>query len=199
MFQFRPFEEAFGRGSSNAVSASPQPLRRAKTLGQRMSFIAWNFLLLPIVALIYLSVGSEGLRMTMPVLQTRLYKMPIPGANLLRTVDSLDKIDLSMVVALMLFVAVTALWIRIFRSLQDAGALAERHASNPVLSYLLAGISAIILLADAGIFYVGLSSQASSSWSETPWYVAPAATALFVAGTALIGAWHADHSQSSQV
>lgn len=199
MLEHQKFVEMFSRNPPQAVSASPQLLRRRRTLGERIFFWLANAGLMPCVALVYLTVSAEGLRLLMPVFQMRLYKTPVPGAGLLRGFDGFDRLDLSMVLALILFSTVTALWIRIFRSLQDAGALAERHARNPILSYILAGIAAIIILGDAGLFYVGLNSQTSSSWSETPWFVAPAATVLFVAGTALIGVWHADHSQSSVV
>ncbi|EAQ79313.1 hypothetical protein [Blastopirellula marina] len=200
MFEFRTFEEAFARdGGQNGSPAPPKILRRRKSLGKRIVFYAANLVLMPIVALVYLTVGAEGLRVIMPIFQMRLYKLPVPGAGMLRNYDGFDRLDLSMLMALILFIAVTLLWIRVFKELQEMGEITRQRSRNPILFYLLTGIAAIILLGDAGIFYVGLDSQTSSSWSEAPSYVAPAATVLYMAGLALIGAWHADYSHSPTV
>lgn len=201
MFEFgNYFDEAFARESNpNEPLAPVKPLRRRKPLRQLLTFWGANILLMPVVALIYLTIGAEGLRVSLSIFQLRLYKLPVPGAGLLRQYDGFDRLDLSHLMALILFVVVTFLWIRLFHELQSLGAIAQQRTRNPVLFYALVTICSIILLGDAGLFYVGLASQTSSSWSDTPVYVAPAATVLYFAGLALIGAWHADFAHSSNI
>lgn len=192
------FDEAFARSPDDAghFPSSTRP-RRRKTIGQRFFFWGANLFLMPIVCLIYLSVGAEGLRLLMSIFQMRLYRLPVPGAELLRDYQGWSRLDLAHLMALVLCIAVTLLWIEVFKRLQ-VGHLGDKHERNPILFWFTAAIAAIILFGDAAIFYVGLASQASSSWSETPAYVAPAATILYMAGLALIGAWHADYSHSTE-
>ena len=73
------------------------------------------------------------------------------------------------------------------------GTFRAKLAGNPPLFWLLMSVVAIILVGDCVVFYLGLQTRASSSWTETPGYVPALATTLYMAGLALIGAWHADY------
>ena len=99
--------------------------------------------------------------------------------------------------SILLFAVVTWLWTRIFVELQGFGTIADQRQTKPVIFYLLTFIAAVFIAGDALIFYVGLSTQASAGWSETPDYVAPAATLLYSCGLAVLGWWHADFKTSS--
>jgi len=184
------FDEAYPQVAASEPAA---PLRLRKTLNQRLVFWGANALVMPLVALCYLTVSAEGLRQTVGVMSMRLYKLPIPGAGLLREWDGWNRLDVSLVMALLMFVAVTYIWIRVFMVLLGGSSIPASRSSNPILFYLLATIIGIILLGDCAIFYFGLEAKASSGWGTTPSYLPAVATLLYMAGLALIGAWHADY------
>ncbi|MEO8165589.1 MAG: hypothetical protein ABI619_09350, partial [Betaproteobacteria bacterium] len=112
--------------------------------------------------------------------------------------DGWNRLDLALVMALLLCVAVTYLWFRIFGAIGHGSATGQPH-ERPVMVCVLAVIAATVILADALIFYIGLSSRSATGWSNTPAYVPAVATAIFVAGLALIGAWHHDYHSSGAV
>lgn len=198
--QLGSFDQAFARTPDGGGQLPDvKPLRVRKTWGQRIVFWGTNAVFMPFVALCYLTIGAEGLRQMMSIFSMRLYKTPIPGAGLLRQYDGWDRVDLAMLMALLLFAAVTFIWIRVFTELMGFGNLAERRAKNPVLFFLLTTIVAIIVLGDCAIFYCGLEAKATSSWGDTPEYVPAIATIIYMAGLALIGAWHADYHCSGTV
>lgn len=192
---YGPYDEAF----SDAPGAPRPPLRVGKTISQRVAFYAANAIVLPLVAVCYLTVSAEGLRAQLPVMSTRLSRLPVPGAGYLAGFDGWDRLDLATVTALGLCAAVTMIWIRVFEALMSAGGLAERFARRPALTAALAAVVLVIVLGDLTIFFAGLSAKSHSGWSQTAWYVAPLASVLYVAGLALIGAWHADYRQSGAV
>lgn len=189
------FDQAFAK----SPGGQPPQLRMQKTLGEQIAFWGANTLLLPFIGVCYLVVSAEGLRQMMPVFATRLYKLPVPGAGLMRGYDGFDRLDLAIVMALLLCVAISFLWFRVFLELMGSGAYAGALRGKPVLFYLLASICGVILLGDATIFYFGLQSKAASGWSETPAYVPALATALYMTGLSLVGAWHADYHTNGTV
>jgi hypothetical protein len=79
------------------------------------------------------------------------------------------------------------------------GTVAGQRKRAPVVFYLLTGLAGVIIFLDAALFYFGLASQTASGWSAAPAYVVPAATVLYTAGLALVGAWHADYHTSNTV
>jgi len=152
---------------------------------------------MPIVATIYAQVVAEGLRLLMPVFQLRLYKLPLPGAGVARDYDGFDRIDLAILMSLLLFLVVTWLWIRIFTELQGHGRVYQQRQQSPIVFALLSFIAFVIVAGDAMIFYVGLSTQSASGWTETPSYVAPIATLIYSCGLAMIGWWHSDYKHAN--
>jgi len=197
MFEsFGSMQEAFS--SSPGDGEAPRPnyrrARRRKSIREVVSFWGLNIIVLPFVLICYETVGAEGLRQTMSVFQTRFYRLPLPGAGLLREYDGFNRLDLALPMAFVLFIAVTLLWVRVFKSLQNYGELDLQRKHNPILFYLVAAMVAIIVLGDAAIFYAGLSSTVASSWTEeSSGSTALVATVIYSAGLALLGAWHADY------
>ena len=100
-------------------------------------------------------------------------------------------------VALLLFVVVTWVWTKVFVQLQHYESLSIQVQRSPIVFRLLAFLAAVLVIGDAGIFYVGLSSQTSSGWSESPGWVVPAATLIYSCGLAVIGWWHSDYQHNS--
>lgn len=188
------FDQAFTQPGAPA-----RPLRLRKTWGQLTAFVVANLLVMPLIGLCYLVVSAEGLRRMMGVFATRLYNLPVPGAGVLRNWDGFDRADLAIVMATLLFVAITYLWYRVFRELMGGGRLLGSRATNPVLFYALVTMAGVVLVGDAVLFYYGLAARAGGGWGETPGYVPLLATVLYLAGLAGVGAWHADFHTSGAV
>ena len=176
--------QPFGPGQSSDQGVSVKQL---------IIFWGVNALFVPLVALVYIVVVAEGLRMQMSVFAMRLYKLPVPGAGLLRQYDGFDRLDLAVPMSLMLFIAVSYLWIRFWKEVGPHGGIMAKRDAFPVYFWMQVAVACIIVLFDAGIFYLGLIAKASSSWSGTSTVVPLAATILYAAGLAMLGAWHADH------
>ena len=201
MFDFEGFDQAFAPVGPDEQTSQPVPrIRKRKTLKEQVVFWTLNTLILPIVAVCYLTIGADGMRRMMSGLSLRLHKLPIPGAEYLKSYSGFDRLDIAMLAAIVLFVAVAILWVRVFRELQDVGELKLQRSENPIRFFLLVIIAGIVIAADSWIFYVGLSSHAASGWGgETPAYVPAAATVLYMAGLALLGAWHSDYHYSNRI
>lgn len=196
---FDSYDEVFGAADPENGFPKPRMLRQRKSWRQKITFWLLNLLIMPLVAATYLTIGAHGLRNIMGVFAMKLYKLPIPGVGLMKGYDGWSRLDLAMPAALLLFIAVTIIWTQIFKELQRNGGSLETRNHNPLLFYLLAAIAGIIILGDTAIFYTGLSSRAASSWSETPSFVPIAASVIYMAGLALIGAWHSDYQSSGVV
>jgi hypothetical protein len=188
------FNQAFG-----PPGVQTPPLRQRKTAWEMSTFVVANLLVLPLIAVCYLVVSAHGLREMMGVFATRLYKLPIPGAGMMKNFDGWDRLDLAIVMACLLFVSITYLWQRLFKELMGGGKWVTSRATNPVLFYLLVSICGVILLGDASLFYYGLAAKTSGGWGETPAFVPALATILYMAGLAGVGAWHADFHSSGTV
>jgi len=145
------------------------------------------------------TVHPSDLAGVLPVFQMRLYNLPIPGAGIARNYDGWNRLDLALLMSLLLFAVVSWLWYRVFTELLGFGTIWARRHSAPVVAYLLTGITVVLIAGDAFIFYVGLSSQTASGWSETPEYVAPAATIIYACGLAVLGWAHSDYHHSGTV
>lgn len=198
--QLGSFEPVYPRGGGGNSNQPPRPpLRRARKFTEYFVYYAANAIILPVVAIIYATIIAEGLRQMMPLFQMRLYKLAIPGAGFARDYDGLDRLDLAILMSLLLFVVVTWLWGRVFMELQGLGSIAARRHTQPIVFYFLSFIAFTLIVGDASIFYVGLASQGSSGWSETPFWVAPGATILYTCGLAIIGWWHSDWKTSNLV
>lgn len=202
MFEsFNSIHEAFNATKGRGDQPMPRRKmhRQRKSIGQIVAFYGLNLIVLPLVVLCYLTVGAEGLRETMGVFQTRVYRLAIPGASYLRDLDGWDKLDLAIPMALVLFIALGLLWKKVFVFLQDGSLITRQKQENPVLFYLMVGIVLIIVLGDAGIFYAGLSSSVASSWNENAGYIPAVATVIYGAGLALLGAWHAEFYKTEKI
>ena len=123
---FDPFDQTFASDDPN----SPSPIRMNRTWKESCVFWLLNLLILPLIATVYLAVSAAGLRLSLSLLNMKLYKLPIPGAGILRNYDGWDRLDLAMPLALLLFVAVSLLWGRIFRSLYDTCLLYTSDAAD---------------------------------------------------------------------
>lgn len=183
------FDQAFGSG----------PLKLRKKLGEQVAFWGTNCLVMPLIAVCYLVVSAEGLRQMMPVFQTRLYTLPIPGIGTLAEYDGWDRADLAVLMSGLLFIIITIVWIKLFKLLMSDGDILAKRQSNPILFYTLSAVGSSILLGDAVLFFFGLDAKASSGWSNTHPSVPYLCTGLYLSLLAGVGAWHADYQKSGVV
>lgn len=193
------FDEMDAAAGSYAGGAHAPPIRLRKTWDQRLAFAAANLAVLPVVAVCYQVVSSDGLRRMLPVFSVKLSRLPVPGAAYLDAYDGWNRLDGASLAAFVLFGAVTYLWFRLFSELVGDGPLAAARRTKPVLFWMLAAMAGVILAGDGVIFLSGLAAKTAGGWSDTPWYVPPLATVLFLSGQALIGWWHADWKHSGAV
>ncbi len=173
----------------------PPTARLGKAYSKKpvMGFWLLNVIIMPLVALTYLTVGAAGLRETMGgVFQTKIYRLPFAGAGKLQAWDGWDKMDIAMPVSLLMFVAVTVIWAKLWKGTRTFSQLSQE---NPIKCYAVAGMSLVLIAADSVVCYFGLSSTLSSGWGEPSPIVPIVATAAFTCGLALIGCWHDDHSR----
>jgi hypothetical protein len=190
------FDEAFAESHVEPMIPRSKPLKQRKTIKQIFVFWLANALAIPVIGLIAASLVAQGLRLLLPIFQTRLYKLPILAAT--RDYVGFDKIDLAVVMSVLLFALVSCLWCRIFTELAGQGTIAEQRSKNPIIFYLLTGIASIIVGVDALIFFIGLRA-AESGWGETPFFVAPIATLLWSSILAILGWYHSDYQHSNIV
>jgi hypothetical protein len=192
------FEELFPR--EEKPDAEPPLIVRRKPIRERIAFAIANWLLItPFVCLIYSIVVAKGLRMVLPVMQTRISKFPIPGAHVAERFEGFHRIDLAFIVALALYFLVTWIWMRIFLELLGHGTVMELRRRSPIAAALLGFIGFLFILMDGGLFYFGMKAEMHASWTDAPAIVVPAATLAYSAGAALIGWIHADHRISTSV
>ena len=197
--EMQSFQNAFAQVRPDGTAASAPIIRKRKSLKQRLVFWLVNLVLvLPAILVVYLTVVAEGLRLLLGVFGTRLSRTAIPGAGILEQFDGWNRVDIASVTALILCVTVSYVWFRVFNELSGRGDLAQGGTPQVVL-LLLSIIAAILVIGDALIFYFGLSSQASSGWTETPQYVCVGATVLYSVGLAFLGAYHGDYHTSGEV
>lgn len=200
MFDFDSFDQAYAPMGDDEKTARPvAALKMRKTIKEQFVFWSLNSVILPIVGICCLSIGADGMATMLPVLATKIHKLPLPGAEFLEGYSGFERLNLAMLASTALFIAVALLWVRIFRELQDIGNLRLLRNQNPVRYFLLASIAFAVIAADAGVIFVGLQSQAAGGWSEVPDYVPFAVTGLYMCSLALLGAWHCDfhHSKSA--
>ena len=95
-----PFDQTFASDDPN----NPKPIRMNRTWKESFVFWLLNLLILPLIATVYLAVSAAGLRLSLSLLNMKLFKLPIPGAGRLQNYDGWDRLDLAMPLALLLFV-----------------------------------------------------------------------------------------------
>ncbi|WP_253157122.1 hypothetical protein [Stieleria tagensis] len=152
-------------------------------------------LIAPILFTVVFAVAAQGIRELVPVMRTRLSRLPFPGFELLESYQGYSDLDLSHLASVLLFIAVTLIWIRVISESKGLGTVMQQRKSNPIVFYLFAAIAVIILSADAFVFYCGLAAR-NNGWTETSGYVPIACTALYAAGVAAFGALHQSYHES---
>ncbi len=112
----------------------------------------------PALILIYSVVNAQGLRLTIVILGTKLYKLPVPGFSYLEHLKNLRDLDLALVLALFMLCAVYVLTNAMIEILLFGPHMDERLNANTHVRFLTCLSSALFLI-DTCMFYRGISEQ----------------------------------------
>jgi hypothetical protein len=121
----------------------------------RCKLCAWVALKM-VLGVIYVSVISDGLRILLPDLGKKLYKLPIPYANLLENDEVGHRLDLAHVFALFLLIAVFFLWSWLIRTWLRPGEEEDDGWDATNYQRLVFALAVVIISADTFIFYRAL-------------------------------------------
>lgn len=183
--------------ATKKIKAAPTLVRK-KPLERRVKFWVLNAIILPALFVICMAIAARGLKDLLPVMEMRLYRLPLPFVDNLKDYEGFADLDLSHLSAGLLFIAVSLCWKGFIHAAkgEDANSLSLRGRS--LAFYLHAAIGATVLIADAIVFFVGLASQANA-WNQVPFYVPFIGTALYVGGVAAYAAFVHDFEHSERV
>jgi hypothetical protein len=119
---------------------------------------AWKIGSFPFLAIVYVSVISDGLRRLVPELGVPLWRaVPLPGFSLLRNYEGLRKLDLAHMLSLILLFASWFMWVAVLRTLFFPRDFAHRAGLNlPVYTKFVFGLACVILVCDSSLFYYAL-------------------------------------------
>ena len=122
-----------------------------------VKYWGWQIMTKLCLGLIYLAVIAEGLRYLIPPLGQKLWKIGIPGLDMLRDYESLYRLDLAMFFSLGILIAVFQLWVwllQVHLFLEDPEGDEAWNSEKRVL--LITWLAATILGGDAILFYVSM-------------------------------------------
>jgi hypothetical protein len=118
----------------------------------------WTVFKIVVFGMLYIYLISEGLRLVIPALGQKLWKLP--GLSILRNYEETHRLDLAPVFAIVLLIAVFYLWCRVLEGwifpdhdLQTLG----RHPGRYRLFIITLG--SVVLGADLVLFYVSMTSM----------------------------------------
>lgn len=171
----RPRFDVLGRAASacNAVRGI-----RWTLVGARLKYWAWQVVTKLILGVIYIAVISEGLRVIVPALGQKLYKLP--GLGALRDYEGTHRLDLAHFLAIFVLFAVFYLWDRILELWLESDEEFDDRGWNPEAHRrLVVVLGTVILGADACLFYVAMTQI---GWRGTTFsFSALLATAAYLA------------------
>lgn len=190
------FDDATPRGAE--VQGSPIPLRRRKTISKRIRFWLLNAVLGAPGFTIVMTVGAAGARWLLGITQMKLHRLPFPGASILEQYDGFNELDLAHLISGALCIAVTFVWIRVIREAKGNGTVMNGNGAPKLILYLYASVAAVLILADAYLFYAGVATH-SGGWGETSAFAPGICTLLYASCAAAFSAFHADYTDSDTV
>jgi hypothetical protein len=168
-----------GSPDTNAQPETRGPRRSWAILRAIAAYWAWQLGTKVLMGVIYIAVISEGLRLLVPSLGQKLYKLPIPGAVLLEEDEVGHRIDLAHCLALFLLLGVFYLWVELLRFWLRPGEEVEEGWDADKYRQLITVLGVVILGADGCLFYF---SVAQMDWSGGEFsLIALLATAAYLA------------------
>ena len=127
-------------------------------LGAQIKYLLWALSTKLVLGFIYLAIMAEGLRILIPSLTQKLYKLP--GLTSLRRYELFHRLDLAIPFSLFLMLVVFAMWPKIIRiwlgeDLDSADWDPDRYR------WLIMGQGIVLLVIEPLIFYLGATQM---SW-----------------------------------
>jgi hypothetical protein len=136
--------------------------RAMRLLLARIKYWLWQIFAKGVLGLIYIAVISEGLRLLVPALGQKLYKLPIPGAVLLEDDEVGHRLDLAHGFSIFLLLGVFYLWGELLRFWLRPGEEAGEGWDSENYQTLITALGVAILGADGCLFYFSVSQM---DWS----------------------------------
>jgi hypothetical protein len=138
----------------NSISVPHTPVSRPKRLALFIAWVKmWGFL--PVKFLIgvgYVAVITEGLRMVVPALGIKLYRLPLLSA--LKHYEVWHKLDLALFAGMLLFALSSWIWCVLLESwLYDREGLGVSGRNATKYERCLCVLGSVILFSDACLFY----------------------------------------------
>ncbi len=164
----------------------------ARTGFEKIRFFGMNLLLMPLVAVIYVTINAEGLRAFMPFFGMPVYRLPVPGFGILREYDGWNRLDLGHITAFGLLILLSWIWAWVVKNLARTGDSEFEREYRSTLFYIWSIVSTALIGIEASVFFAGLVSFGGGLWSSTSWAVALGVTALYMLGMLCIAKWHND-------
>lgn len=122
-------------------------------LWTRIRIVLWTVFIKIPLGVVYVSIIAEGLRILVPPLGQKLWKLPL--LTFLRDYEETHRLDLAPVMSVFILIAVFVLWeqvLEIWLVRQEKGSawLMDNKA------ILIVGLGSLVLGADICLFYVGV-------------------------------------------
>ncbi|PHQ33124.1 hypothetical protein CEE69_21935 [Rhodopirellula bahusiensis] len=175
-----------------------KPIPRAKKPSEKLKFGLLNGVVIPPSCLAIIPISGEGIRMLLDVTSTKLSRLPFPMLDRLEMYSGWDQLDLAHVIAGLLILATSLVWIRVINESKGVGDVLSYRQKLPALFYLYAGVAAGVIGLDALIFLLGLQSR-TNGWGEVPVYAGPACCVLYVVLCACFAIFHSDYATGKRV
>jgi len=136
----------------------------ADRLPAYLMYFLWKAVTFVVISPIYLAVIAEGLRISVPALGQKLYKVAIPGFHVFGEYVVTRRLDLAVCMALVLLFAVWWLWEQVLHVLLSTDEfLAESGWDPDAYRRLVMALGFIILGGDSALFYGAI---VISGWGE---------------------------------
>ena len=193
------FHEVNGeKANQRSFVSPPKSLRRSKSATQKMKFAAVNVVFGGLGFIVVVAIAADGVRNMLDVSQMKLSRLPLPLIAELDVYSGFQDLDLAFLISGLLAVVVTAVWTRVITELKGLGTVWVVGSKPTLIAYLYASIAMILILADAFLFFKGLSVR-GGGWGEMHFSVPILGVLLYQACVAGFAAYHSDYLHSDIV
>lgn len=124
-------------------------------LTRNFKLILFNLMVLPILALVYWTINSVGLRLSAPALGVKLYRIPLPGFSTMRHYHGWREIDLANVFAIIQLGLVWVAAVMVMHVMLYGGSRLRSMNEEFVCNFVLS-VGIVLLLGDTVLFYIGV-------------------------------------------
>ncbi len=159
----------------------PKTEHEWRLLRARLAYWAWQVITKAVMGVIYLSIIAEGFRMLVPVLNRRLYRLPLLGW--MEGYEGTYELDMASMMSVFMLVAVYSLWGRVLTLwLNEKIGFDHRLRSQNNADSFVLFFGSIVLLSDSILFFVAVTevSWSGSGFSFTALFATTAYVSVLV-------------------